>query len=406
MMPKLLPAIVLLVAVARAASAQSTVEAPLTLDDAVRIALARNTDLGIARAAADSARAQRASAAALPNPVLVSIPGSPSQFGLTVPLDVGPQRWARVKAADRGVAAAVADRDDTARELMLAVERAFYDVLLADELRAIVRTRRDVVGQVARTDSQRVRAGDLAERVLVRGEVEVVRADGDLARAGLDAQRARLALGGLLGDPTPDTARAIAGTLAYRRVVLPDTSELAAALARRPDVVAAETRIIQSRELVSLARASLLPVPQLSLIRQVGQPFPSGRSYALGFGLELPLLNRYGGDRRRAAAGEQAAVAAALRTRASAARDAVAALAAVQVQRALVERYEGGLAERMQANVDASRYAYEHGAASLLEVLDALRALQDALSDHATALHDYWISVRTLEAALGRSLLY
>lgn len=405
-MPRLLPAIGLVVGLARAASAQSAAEAPLTLDDAVRIALARNSDLRIARSAADSARAQRASARALPNPTLVSIPGSPSQFGLTLPLDLGPQRSARVRAADRGVVAAIADRDDATRQLVLAVERAFYDVLLADELRAIVRTRRDVVSQVARTDSQRVRAGDLAERVLVRGEVEVVRAEGDLARASLDAERARLALGGLLGDAAPDTGRAIAGTLAYRRAILPDTSELVAALERRPDVIAAETRVVQSRDLVSLARASLVPVPQLSLIRQVGQPFPSGRSWALGFGLELPVLNLYGGDRRRAAAGEHAAAAAAMRIRSSAGRDAVAALATLQVQRALVERYEGGLAERMQANVDASRYAYEHGATSLLEVLDALRALQDALSDHATALHDYWISVRTLEAALGRPLSY
>lgn len=399
-----LQAFVLMVCVARAGYAQASPSGGLTLDEGVRIALARNSDLQIARAATDSARGQRSTARAIPNPTLVSIPGSPSQFGLTFPLDVGPQRLARVRAADRGVAAAIADRDDATRQIVLDVQRAFYDVLLADEVRAIVRARRDVVSQVARTDSERVRAGDLAERVLVRGEVEVVRADADLARAGLDAQRARLALGALLGETAPDTARVIDGTLDYEPVALPDTSELAAALARRPDVIAAETRVAQSRDLVSLARASLVPVPELSLLRQTGQPFPSGRSYAVGVGLELPLLNLYAGERKRAAAGERASEIAAARTRSSAARDAVAAIAAAQVQRALVERYEHGLTERMQANLDASRYAYEHGATSLLEVLDALRAFQDALSDHATALHDYWLSVRTLEAALGRPL--
>ena len=38
---------------------------------------------------------------------------------------------------------------------------------------------------------------------------------------------------------------------------------------------------------------------------------------------------------------------------------------------------------------------------SLLEVLDALRAQQDVMTDYYTALHDYWIAVAVLRAAQG-----
>lgn len=379
--------------------------APLTLASAVAYALVHNPDLRIASAIEDSARGQARTARAFPNPLFQSIPGSPSQFGLALPLDVGPQRHWRVRAATLGIEAAGADRAQAQRQLVLAVQRAFYDVLLADELRRLAGTRRDAVHELARADSARARAGDLAERNLVRSEVEVARADADFARAGNAAQVARLALDGALGTPVPDTGRVVSGTLAFIDVPLPDSSGLAMAAVARPDVAAADTRVAQSHDLRRLASASLVPIPLVSVVRQVGQPFDSGRNYALGLGVEVPLLNFYAGDRDRAAAGERAALEARSRALTGATRDGLAAIALVRVQRALVDRYESGLTRRVALGVEASRYAYQRGAISQLEVLDALRAQQDVLADHASALHDYWVSVRVLEAQLGRPLV-
>ena len=56
------------------------------------------------------------------------------------------------------------------------------------------------------------------------------------------------------------------------------------------------------------------------------------------------------------------------------------------------------------ANVSATRYAYERGATSLLEVLDAVKDQQEITLDYQAALHDYAISVRLLEAAVGSRL--
>jgi outer membrane protein TolC len=84
-----------------------------------------------------------------------------------------------------------------------------------------------------------------------------------------------------------------------------------------------------------------------------------------------------------------------------AARDAIAALAEFRAQRGLVRRYESGVISKVSQNVEATRYAYARGAAPLLEVLDALRAQQDVLTDYYTALHDYWVSVHGVRAALA-----
>jgi outer membrane protein TolC len=55
----------------------------------------------------------------------------------------------------------------------------------------------------------------------------------------------------------------------------------------------------------------------------------------------------------------------------------------------------------VEQNVQATRYAYSRGAASLLEVLDALRAQQDVTTDYSTSLHDYWVSVYALRAVMS-----
>lgn len=72
-----------------------------------------------------------------------------------------------------------------------------------------------------------------------------------------------------------------------------------------------------------------------------------------------------------------------------------------RTQRRLVQRFESGLLTRTDADVEATRYAYTHGAASLLDVLDAVREPQDLRSDYFNALHDYWVSTFTLAAAIG-----
>lgn len=376
--------------------------APLTLAAAVDSALRNSPDVLIARSVQDSARAEGRIARALPNPQLAAVPNTPFQYSATVPLDVGPQRQGRTRVSELAITAAGADARETARQIALAVARSYTDVLLADARRGIVVARREIVRQLVAADSARVRAGDLPERALIRSQVELIRADADLARAGIDAETSRFTLQGQMGIAHPDSALTLADTLAYRPVTLPDTgAALLLNIERRPDVAAARARLAQSAAAQQLAAAYLVPVPQISYVRQFGTPFESGRYSALGVGFELPIVNGYRGQRDRAAAGHSAAALATRRVDATAEREITVALLEYRAQSGLVRRYESGVIERVAQNVEATRYAYRRGAASLLEVLDALRAQQDVLNDYFAALHDYWVSVYALRAATG-----
>lgn len=373
----------------------------VTLPDAIATALRDNPDAHIARAAIDSARGERRIASALPNPTLSGTPNTPYQYGVSLPLDIMPSRFYRMRAASLAADATVLDRTDVLRQLRLSVARAFFDVLLAQERRTLALDRRAAVLQVLAADSARVRAGDAPARNLVRSEVELARADAEHARADVDVQAARGTLQALMGVTRPDTGFVAIGSLAFRRLATPPESLADVALRHRADLNAAQQRVQGSREVQRLASSLALPTPVVSFVRQYTAPFESGHFYSFGLSFDLPLLNLRGGERARAAAGVANAQFAQDRTAIGVQRDVAAADAEFRIQRALVERYESGLLRRMEEGLDAVRYAYARGASSLLDVLDAVRSNEEVRSDYVTALHDYWVSVYALNAAAG-----
>ena len=394
---------------ARATYAQATSASAhaggLSLSQAVERALHRNFDVQNARLTIDSSRAERQIARAVPNPSYVASPNTPYQYGASIALDVGPQRLYRTRTATLGAAAASVDARDVARTVTLSVQRAFYDVLLSDAMRELVQQRRAALQQIFQADSARVAAGDIPERALARSAVELARTDADLAHIINDAQNTRFALQSLLGNDGPDMSLVVEGTLAYQHVEMPSLDSMEfLAVRHRPDLEAAGLRIDQGRARQALATASLVPIPSLSYVRQFGAPFENGHYYSLGIALELPVLNNYRGQRARAQVALSVAALTRDRLASQVQRDVVSARNSVLTQRAALERLSGGLSDAVQRNVTAARYAYERGATSLLDLLDAVRAEQEFHSALLQAIHDYWLSLFALNAAVGTTV--
>ena len=144
-----------------------------------------------------------------------------------------------------------------------------------------------------------------------------------------------------------------------------------------------------------------MPTPDVSFVRQFDVPFANGHYYSFGISLELPLLNSFAGQRQRAAAALSAADAEQQRMTAIVRRDVASAYATVQAQERVLQQFSAPMLETVAQNIDAARYAYERGATSLLDVLDAVRALQDFRALRMSAIHDYRLARFTLDAAAG-----
>jgi outer membrane protein, heavy metal efflux system len=387
------------------AQAPTTASGPLSLAELVAAGVLHNPALEVARARVDSAHGERAIAGGLPNPALQVIPNTPFQYSVGIALDVGPQRMYRVRSADFGTTAARFDLADVTRNVTFSLRAAYFDLLLADSLRAIARSDRDALVRVVAADSARFRAGDAPQRDLARSRLELAHAEATLADRASASRSARVALQLLLGAPHPDTTFEVAGSLQYAPIDVQESELTAIARATRPDVAAAAERVKASDASQSLARATLLPVPGVALVYQPRAPFGTGSRFAPALSLSVPLLYPYSGERTRAAAGVKQAQIAESSTRAQAESDVGLALADFHSARERLSRYERGLLADADATRDAVQYAYQAGAVSLLELLDALRTYSETRADYYTAVHDYWVSAYALDRAAGRDVV-
>jgi len=387
----------LVAAAAHPANAQQR----LTLAGAVSYALHHNADLVMARVRADSAVSELGIARAYPNPLLQSTPGLPSQYSVTLPIDLGPQRHYRVASQRQGVSAAAHDTSDIRRQVLFAVRQAYCDAQLSAALYGITGEQRGIVRQVLVADSARLGAGAIPLRDVVKSKVELARAEAGLARAAANARATRIALQIVMGVLNPDTGLVVADTLDATELWIPSDSVIARAGIRRPDLLAATERVYARRSDVSFARSLLLPTPNVGLVAQPHDPFISGSHYGLAVGLGLPLLNWFSGERSRAAKSLELAELARARQTLQIRGELAVTQDSLSTARALLYRYQAGVLALSDSALAMARYAYASGATSLVDVFDALRTQSAVRADYVTALHDYRVSVFALRRAAG-----
>jgi len=385
-----------------------------TLHDVVTFALTRNADVVTARLHIDSAHAERRIARSFTDPVGSVIPGVPFQYGLATDVDIGPGRWYRIRAASQGFTATRYDYNDVARQVAFNVRQGYLDLLLADALATVATDERDILHTLLVADSARLRNGDIPQSEVVTSELNLARAESGVAKAQVGVRAARIQLQLLMGVPTPDTGFRVAGTLRFESVDLPvdhPDSLVAVATEARPDLKSADEKLDQSRSIREETGWLLLPTPNVGLTWQPQQPypgaFPFGRNshFTLALGMPVPLWNWYGGERERATAGVGVARVAANETERQVVSDVIRAADSLRSAEVLAKRYQGGLLDKTNQAVQTARYAYQRGAISLLDLLDAIRTNQDIRTEYLTAVHDYWVAAFGVDRAVGRDLV-
>ncbi|MEG1117934.1 MAG: TolC family protein, partial [Janthinobacterium sp.] len=251
----------------------------LGLEQLQRVALERNHDVRVSALALDSAAAAVTSAAAAPNPMLTVQTmninpglgvGAGSLRSKTVDssvridqlLERGGKRDLRRDGALHQEEGAREDVREARRQLRLAVSQAYYDALAAGERQAILDETAQLYQRTVEVAQTQRKAGDLSPADVARLQVEALRASNDVVQARSEVARARQALALLTGIdsrqaqlPLADgwPAMIAAGTLALAG---PAGAASDAAIARRPDVMAAQARVAAATSAHKLALAA------------------------------------------------------------------------------------------------------------------------------------------------------
>ncbi|TCP00426.1 multidrug efflux system outer membrane protein [Rubrivivax gelatinosus] len=377
------------------------------LDELVTRALERNTDLQVAAARLQQARAGLREADARRRPQVDASTGvtRATDPGVTTqPVSLGTAglnlAWELDVFGRLGLASQAQALDAQASEALLQstrlmvqaqVAQAYFALRESDAERRLVRQTLAAYRDTLRLSERRLAAGDLGELDVQRLRTEVASTEADAL--ALDRQRAlqENALAVLLGEAASGfrLAEAVDAEWALRAPVVP-AGLPSAVLARRPDVAAAQRSLMAAQARLGVAQSAWLP--DLTLTASGGQASTdlgdvfrwSARAWSVGTLLSLPIFD--GGRRQaqedRAAAEAQVALAGYRQQVLTALREVEDQLGSL----GLLQRQADALAQAVQSSRRAtalSEARYRNGQISQLDLLDArrseLRSLRQAV---------------------------
>ena len=385
----------------------------LGLAAAVDWARTHNRDIQQARRAVEAAESGMEVAGGRPNPTL-SLNSTSINLGsgvgggtlrdkqvdsvlrLDQPIERGNKRELRLAQAGASLEAARADLADVRRQQGLAVRLAYWDLHLAADRVRLTREGADLMRTTLSKNELRLQAGDIAPADLARIRVDALRAETDVRAAVTDLKRARAALAGLLAqEALADRLRAADD---WPVPTAPSAVSLSA-LQDRADVRAASARVDAAAQGKALAES--LRTRDVTVGVQF-EHYPPDARHTVGFGVSVPLFTGYdyGGEIKRAWSDWGQAQEALERVKSGAAAevDRLREEAAGASDRARL--YRESILPSARKSASAVELAYTHGAAGVLDLLDARRTLRATEGDAAAALADYAKAMASLEAAL------
>jgi cobalt-zinc-cadmium efflux system outer membrane protein len=372
----------------------------VTMDEALALLRRQSPELLAGALRAQAAAGDVRAARALPNPVVSTAVGNfplgrtnPRGLGIgdTVVSTVGIEqevplwgkRAARIASAEDRRKAADAARADLERELAFQVRSRFVALLEAGERLRLSRENLDRYRETVRVTSARAREGDISPAELDKIALEERTFEREVADAALDRREAAAALLPLLGSPAPDVEPVGA-------LDVPEASDDAErlvneALARRPDLKAAELGLAAADEALRLARAERWPNPTVGLAYTHSEFQASGdlaNSLGTTLSLPLPVFDRNQGAIIRAEAEALEARHDVDQLRLQIGQEVRSAVTRYTVARGRVRRFAEGFLRQARDARSAAEASYREGAVSLLEFLEAERtAIQTARDD-------------------------
>jgi cobalt-zinc-cadmium efflux system outer membrane protein len=394
--------------------------AKLSLDDALRIAEARSPLVVFAQQAVAGSEADVVAAGKRPNPAFrfgtegyaFSQPSRPPffddqelAFDVQQEIETGGRRRLRTEQAQYGVEASRASVQDALRQLRFEVRRAYIQVVLAKADDDVARATLEEIDKVLALNRARFEQGELSGVELRRLQVERFRFADDGFAAELALRNARSRLLALMNvtpfdQPFDAIDDLLSTSIAATMTAPPETPDAAVglALAGRPDLDVARRDRERAQAAISLQKA--LKTPSFSLGAGLKRDFGTN-GLIITFGVPLPLFNRNEGGVARAGAEERQAAArlAAAETRVT--LEVQEAVNAVDVSRRRLTYVEGEYLKNAREARDIVLASYRSGAATLIDYLDAQRALREALRTQNRARFDYRISLFQYEAAVG-----
>ncbi len=378
----------------------------LTLDAAIERAVQADPGIRAAAAGVDAARGGVRQARVRPNPELSAevenfngrddlrgFSGAETTFSLSQEVELGGQRGARIRLADRELHGAELDRALRGLDLIRDVQTAYFDALAAQELVLIAEERLATAEALNASVVRRVAAARDPLMAGARAEAGLSEARIALTRAQADAINARARLASFIGADDGFTLIPADFALPRARDHEHDTVGDAS-----PDIARLAVERDRFGAAASVERSLAWQNPTLSFGYRRFEDRSGDGALVAGVSVPLGIFNRNQGSIARARADQRRAELELEAGRRVLGREYAALERAIAAGAVAVQSTEDSVIPQAERALALAQEGYDRGAFSYLDVLDAQRSLSDARQTRVESLRSY----HSNEAALDR----
>ncbi|HUB18803.1 MAG TPA: TolC family protein [Acidobacteriaceae bacterium] len=393
---------------------QNAAQAPLTLDQVLAIARAKNPGLLSAEQHVEATKAAEITAGLRQNPSFTvsganttlpaNNPSSPYTYvgNISRLFERGQKRRWRLDVADATTAVTRSQYNDQGRQLELQVKDAFVNMLAAKAALQVAQDNLDSYRRTVDLSKVRLDAGDISKTDYERIDLQLAEFESDYDNARLDFVQASDSLQLLMGIDQPSSTFAIAGSLEPPAITPKLTQIQQQALAARPDYLAAQQSVTLADANVKMADADGTVDPTLG-----GEYERVGVYNSAGFQISVPvrIFDRNQGEKQRTRYEAQSSRLAEVAARNQVLNDVDQAWAGYVAAVDLAKRYNGHYLAESESVRNNLEFSYRHGGATLLDYLDALRDYRQIHLDALAANQQVWLSIHQLSFAAATEIV-
>lgn len=313
------------------------------------------------------------------------------------------KRELRRDSAQQATGIAVSQQSDLERGLIFTLRSAFVQTLQQKAVLGLARENLTYYDKVLGVNREKLNAGGMAQVDMDRLELQRVQFESDLQSALVNLRTAKIQLLMLLDDKTPVEQFDVIGAFDFHNQ-LADLDEFRQiALDNRPDLKAAVQAVDKAKTDHQLAVANGSTDPTFGFDGGKNPPI----EHYVGFSVSIPLriFDRNQGEklRTRLDIDKNAEMLELQRTQVFS--DVDSAYATVESNLALLQPYKERYLKIADRVRDTISFSYQHGAASLLDFLDAQKEYRDTQLNYLNLVGTYMTAASQLNQAVGREVL-
>jgi cobalt-zinc-cadmium efflux system outer membrane protein len=388
----------------------------VTLDQAIELAKKNNPTLQASRTLISQNKEQEVTANLRPNPVLSwdaqylplftpdlwssNYIDNTAQFdmGLGYLFERGRKRQHRLQAAKDLTAVTESQVADAERTTVESAAQQFIGALLAKSNLQFAEQLLQSYQRTVGIGEEQYKAGGMSKVDLLKIQLQTLQFQSDVSAARIAKAQALGSLRQLMGFDSVPRDYDVAGDLTYQPLSVRLEDLQASALALRPDLQAAQRGVTSATSQIGLAKANAKQ--DLNVTFDYSHVNASNLG-ALYFNIPLPIFNRNQGEVARTyfvLTQSQFLERAAEQQVLTEVRNAYEAL---RNSADVVELYNKGYLQQAQQALEITQFSYQHGAASLLDFLDAERSYRATELSYRQALATYMNTLEQLRQAVG-----